>query len=75
MVNADLIESLEAVPDTVVTLVNKRRFVVEDSLGDVIDRIVAYRARIAAAVNAPHDHAVGARAFSTLATDTEAEAA
>jgi flagellar protein FlbD len=72
MVNADLIETLEAVPDTVVTLVNKRRFVVEDPLDDVIAKIVAYRARIAAAVGAPHDYAVGARAESTLIREEEA---
>ncbi|MCW2950783.1 MAG: flagellar protein [Thermoleophilia bacterium] len=72
MVNADLIETLEAVPDTVVTLVNKRRFVVEDRLDDVIDKIVAYRARIAGAVVASHDHAVGARAHSILIHEEEA---
>jgi flagellar protein FlbD len=72
MVNADLIESLEACPDTVVTLVNKRRFVVEDRLEDVVDSIVAYRARIAAAVNDTLDHGAGARAHSILTDEEEA---
>ena len=71
-VNADLIESLEAVPDTVVTLVNKRRFVVEDPISEVIDKLVAYRARIADAVNDTLDHGAGARAFSILEDENEA---
>ena len=70
--NADLIESLEAVPDTVVTLVNKRRFVVEDPISEVTDKIVAYRARIAHAVNDMLDHGAGARAFSILEAENEA---
>lgn len=55
VVNADLVETVEATPDTVVTLVTKRRFVVEDSVPDVIERIVAFRARVA------HASAGGAR--------------
>lgn len=43
MVNADLIETMEACPDTTITLMTKRKFVVAESLDDVIDRIVAYR--------------------------------
>lgn len=52
VVNADLVETVEATPDTVITMVTKRRFVVEDSVADVIDRVVAYRARIGAAIGA-----------------------
>ena len=71
-VNADLIETLEAVPDTVVTLVNKRRFVLEDPISEVIDKLVAYRARIADAMGTTLDHAAGARAFSILEDENEA---
>lgn len=72
MVNADLIETLEAVPDTVVTLVTKRRFVVEDALEDVIAKIVAYRARIAAATGATQDLTAGGRAVVVAQEDREA---
>lgn len=48
VVNADLIETMEACPDVTITLVTKRRFVVADSLEDVIDRIVEYRRSVAA---------------------------
>ena len=43
VVNSDLIESLEATPDTVVTLTTDRKYVVRESVDELIDRIVAYR--------------------------------
>ena len=45
-VNADLIERLEITPDTVVTLVDGTKYVVADSVDEVIDRIISFRARI-----------------------------
>ncbi len=44
--NADLIESIEATPDTVVTLADGRRIMLSDSPEDVVDRIRTYRASI-----------------------------
>jgi flagellar protein FlbD len=44
--NADLIESIEATPDTVLTLVDGRRIVVSDSPEDVADRIIEFRASV-----------------------------
>jgi flagellar protein FlbD len=46
VVNADLIETIEACPDTTITLMTKRKFVVADSLEDVIDAVVAFRNRV-----------------------------
>jgi flagellar protein FlbD len=48
-INADLIERIEITPDTVVTLVDGTKYVVADTVEEVIDRIVAFRARIIAA--------------------------
>lgn len=45
VVNADLIETVEAHPDTTVTLLTKRRFVVQEPVDVVIDRIVEFRQR------------------------------
>ncbi len=42
-VNAELIETLEATPDTVVTLVTSRKFLVRESVDEVILRVIAYR--------------------------------
>ncbi len=44
--NADLVESIEATPDTVLTLVDGRRIVVADSPEDVADRIIEFRASV-----------------------------
>jgi len=46
--NADLIESIESTPDTVVTLIDGRRIVVTDSPELIAERIVAYRGAILA---------------------------
>ncbi|HSK21936.1 MAG TPA: flagellar FlbD family protein [Egicoccus sp.] len=50
-VNADLIESIEATPDTVLTLVDGRRVFVDDTPEVVVDRIVAFRASLLAAAD------------------------
>ncbi len=46
VVNAELIEIMEETPDTVVTLNNGNRFVVSESVDEVINRIVEYRKKI-----------------------------
>jgi flagellar protein FlbD len=63
-INPDLIEMVEACPDTVVTLVNKHRYVVADDVAVVIDRIIEFRARVARAAHAQGDHAAGARSLA-----------
>jgi flagellar protein FlbD len=44
--NCDLIESAEADPDTVVTLVDGTRFVIRESLDEVIDKVRDFRASV-----------------------------
>lgn len=46
VVNADLIETLEAAPDTVITLVDGKKYVVHESTDEVVDRIRDFRATI-----------------------------
>ena len=46
MVNPDLIESLEATPDTVVTLTSGNKLIVRDSMDDVREKIIAFKRRI-----------------------------
>jgi flagellar protein FlbD len=47
-VNADLIESIEARPDTVMTLVDGRKTVVAESPQEIVDRILRFRASVLA---------------------------
>lgn len=48
-VNADLIESVEATPDTVVTLTTGHKLIVEESVDEVIRLVVEFKR----ACNAP----------------------
>ena len=43
VVNCDLIEFIESTPDTVVTLVSGNKFVVRESIEEVIDKVVQYK--------------------------------
>ena len=47
-VNCDLIERIDASPDTVLTLVDGTRYVVAESLAVVIERIRTFRAEVVA---------------------------
>ena len=45
-VNCDLIERVEASPETVVTLVDGSRYVVRESVAEIIDKVRAFRASV-----------------------------
>ena len=45
-VNCDLIERAEAAPETVVTLVDGSRYVVAESVAEVVDKVRAFRASV-----------------------------
>ena len=50
-VNADLIESIEETPDTVLTLVDGRRLIVEERPDLVVERVVDFRASLLVAAD------------------------
>ncbi len=45
VVNAEMIEFVEATPDTIVSLQSGKKVMVTEPLEEVVDRIVAYRRR------------------------------
>jgi len=45
-VNADLIERAEATPDTVLTLVDGTKYIVEETVQEVIERVRTFRASV-----------------------------
>ncbi len=49
VLNSDLIEHIEATPDTVITLTTGQRFLVLESSDEVVRRVIAFRKAIAAA--------------------------
>jgi flagellar protein FlbD len=46
--NSDLIEHIDMTPDTVITLTTGQKFMVLETVDDVVDKIVAFRRSIAA---------------------------
>ena len=46
VINSDLVESIESTPDTVLLLVDGKRYVVSESAAEVVARIRAFRASI-----------------------------
>ena len=46
VVNAELIESVESTPDTVINLATGNRFLVRDGVQDVIDKVVEYKKQV-----------------------------
>lgn len=51
-INCDLVESIEATPDTIITMVDGRRMVVSDSPEDVIENIREHRSAVIAGAEA-----------------------
>jgi len=48
LLNSDLIKTAEASPDTMLTLTNGEKLIVRESLGEVLERVLRYRARLLA---------------------------
>ncbi|QWC84718.1 flagellar FlbD family protein [Nocardioidaceae bacterium] len=48
VLNADLIERVDATPDTVVTLVDGKKYVVREDLAMLVESVLAYRGQIVA---------------------------
>jgi flagellar protein FlbD len=50
MLNSDLIKIAEASPDTMLTLINGEKLIVREETAEVVERVLAYRARLLANV-------------------------
>lgn len=46
VINADQIEIVEETPDTVITLTSGHKYIVNDSLEEVIEKVIQYKQRI-----------------------------
>lgn len=57
--NADMIESIEARPDTVVVLVDGRSFVLSDAPEEIVERIRQFRASVLVAADELRDGGPG----------------
>ena len=50
MLNSDLIKTAEASPDTMLTLITGEKLIVSEGCAEVVERVLAYRARLLAGV-------------------------
>ena len=50
ILNSDLIKIAEASPDTMLTLINGEKLIVREECAEVVERVLAYRARLLASV-------------------------
>ncbi len=46
VINSDLIEFVEALPDTIVTLTTGQKIMVKESVEDVVNKVVEYKRNI-----------------------------
>lgn len=58
VLNSDLIERVDATPDSVVTLVDGKKYVVKESLEEIIDAVREYRSTIVAVSAALSDQPI-----------------
>ncbi|MFN8109658.1 MAG: flagellar FlbD family protein [Thermoleophilia bacterium] len=49
VLNAELIETLEATPDTLITLVDRRRIMVAEPITEVVEMFMDYRRAVSSA--------------------------
>jgi len=47
IINAELIESIQATPDTVITLTTDKKILVKDSVDEIVDKVISYKKNIA----------------------------
>jgi flagellar protein FlbD len=50
VLNSDLIKTAESSPDTMITLINGEKLIVRESCTEVVERVMAYRAKLLAHV-------------------------
>lgn len=43
VLNAEIIETVEETPDTVITLINGKKLIVDESMEDVVRQVMKYR--------------------------------
>ena len=48
VLNADLIEHIETTPDTIISLTNGQKFVVLESVEEIMSRVIAFRRAVQA---------------------------
>jgi flagellar protein FlbD len=73
-INPDLIERIEQNPDTVVTMTNGNRYVIEESIDEITDKIRVFRASLLTLAVHMAEHPTGAGTARLRVLKGEAQA-
>ena len=46
VINADLIETIQATPDTVITLTSNKKILVKNNVDEIKEKVISYRRKI-----------------------------
>lgn len=46
ILNCDLIEKIESIPDTKIVLTNGKKYLVKESIDEVVDKVINYKKKI-----------------------------
>jgi len=46
VLNAEVIEKIETMPETLITLINGKKYIVNENIDEVIDKIINYKKKI-----------------------------
>ncbi len=46
VINCELIETIESTPDTVITLNNGKKYVITETIDEVVEKVVQYKNRV-----------------------------
>jgi flagellar protein FlbD len=69
--NCDLIEKIEAIPDTLLVLVTGRNFIVKESPEEIVERIAEFKRRCNSVVSAPMTVLDGSPENASTGEETE----
>jgi flagellar protein FlbD len=46
IINADVIEKLEAIPESLITLINGKKYLVKESNDEIVEKVIKYKRKI-----------------------------
>ena len=46
VLNCELIETVEATPDTVISTINGKKFIASETVEEIVERVVQYKSRV-----------------------------
>lgn len=47
VLNCEMIETVEATPDTVISLINGKKYIVSETIDEIVEKVLKYKGKIA----------------------------